>query len=157
MPDFSQEFIKSKGQPIIYKDKTVKLADVLNINKTQKIKLIIEKIGSKYRQGIALKINEGSVIHQTEEYKKKSKNGIVFAQWADEEPEYEVILKNTDRMLRIWNYWAQETVTGTIRASWTKGAAMIVEELPNGRRYHCNDWEPDEDFDDLIFRIELID
>ena len=34
------------------------------------------------------------------------------------------------------------------------GAAMIVEEIENGRRYRCNDWEPDEDFDDIIFTVQ---
>jgi hypothetical protein len=35
---------------------------------------------------------------------------------------------------------------------------MIIEQLPNdGRRYHCNDGEPDEDFDDLVFRIERVE
>ena len=37
------------------------------------------------------------------------------------------------------------------------GAAMMVEELPNGRRYRCNDGRPDDDFDDIVFRIERVD
>jgi len=31
---------------------------------------------------------------------------------------------------------------------------MIAEEIENGFRYHCNDLYPDEDFDDIVFRIE---
>ena len=37
------------------------------------------------------------------------------------------------------------------------GAAMYFEEIPNGKRYFCNDGYPDDDFDDLIFSIEIID
>jgi hypothetical protein len=31
---------------------------------------------------------------------------------------------------------------------------MLVEELPNGRRYCCNDIGFDTDFSKLIFRLE---
>jgi hypothetical protein len=31
---------------------------------------------------------------------------------------------------------------------------MIVEEIENGFRYYCNDGYPDEDFNDIVFRIE---
>jgi hypothetical protein len=33
---------------------------------------------------------------------------------------------------------------------------MLLEDLPNGRRYHCNDGKADEDFDDIVFRIERL-
>ena len=41
---------------------------------------------------------------------------------------------------------------GTI-SSWVGGAARIVEEIENGRRYSCNDRAPDDDFDDIVFTI----
>jgi hypothetical protein len=34
---------------------------------------------------------------------------------------------------------------------------MYVEEIPNGRKYYCNDGEPDDDFDDLIFTLEFME
>lgn len=40
---------------------------------------------------------------------------------------------------------------------WMKGkengAAMYSEDIPNGKRYFCNDGEEDEDFDDIIFTV----
>ena len=36
-------------------------------------------------------------------------------------------------------------------------AAMIVDDLSNGRRYHCNDGFPDDDFDDIVFRLERVE
>lgn len=36
------------------------------------------------------------------------------------------------------------------------GAAMIVEEIENGRRYRCNDGHPDENFDDVVFTIQKV-
>lgn len=33
-------------------------------------------------------------------------------------------------------------------------SAMLIEHLPDGgRRYRCNDGQADEDFDDIIFRV----
>jgi hypothetical protein len=53
----------------------------------------------------------------------------------------------------VYNAW--DAGKGTTEA-WVGHAAMIVEELPNGRRYRCNDSQRDDDFDDLIFRIERV-
>ena len=33
------------------------------------------------------------------------------------------------------------------------GAAMYSEDIPNGKRYFCNDGEEDDDFDDIIFTV----
>jgi hypothetical protein len=30
---------------------------------------------------------------------------------------------------------------------------MIAEDVAGGRRYRCNDFELDEDFDDLVFTV----
>jgi len=43
-----------------------------------------------------------------------------------------------------------------VKQSWHNGAAMIVEEIPHGRRYRCNDGYADDDFDDIIFRLERL-
>ena len=53
----------------------------------------------------------------------------------------------------IKNIW--DPGDGTI-FSWIGGAAMIVEEIENGRRYRCNDGHPDENFDDIIFTIQKL-
>ena len=38
------------------------------------------------------------------------------------------------------------------------GSCFYYEQLgKNQYRCYCNDWEPDDDFDDLIFDIEFID
>jgi len=159
MPDFSREFISSKGQPIVYKGKTLCLMDRIPISKTQSVRVVIEEINSNTRQGLVLDIFRGNIIYNGVEYKRKSKNGICIDFWADEATFQTLTFKNTNRVLNVWNFWEQETCIGSgkMKNAWTYGAAMIVEELPNGRRYRCNDWEPDEDFDDLIFRIELLD
>jgi hypothetical protein len=37
------------------------------------------------------------------------------------------------------------------------GAAMYSEDIPNGKRYFCNDGDEDEDFDDIIFTVKRVD
>jgi hypothetical protein len=33
---------------------------------------------------------------------------------------------------------------------------MIVDLLPNGRRYRCNDGLADDNFNDIVFRLEHV-
>jgi hypothetical protein len=36
---------------------------------------------------------------------------------------------------------------------WHAGSCMIAADIPGGRRYFCNDFEVDDDFDDLVFSV----
>ncbi len=80
------------------------------------------------------------------------KKSIVL--WHDTAPR-EVVLKVRTKKseLLVNNVW--DTGNGLMH-SGHNGAAMIVEETASGRRYKCNDGLPDDDFDDLVFRIEFI-
>jgi hypothetical protein len=40
--------------------------------------------------------------------------------------------------------------------AWHNGAAMIVHDISNGKQYQCNDGHPDDNFDDLVFRVTRI-
>ncbi len=83
---------------------------------------------------------------------QKIEKGAVL--WQDTAPqEVEIRIVGDATKLEVNNAW--DVGDGTIQ-SWHNGAAMIVEDLPRGRRYRCNDGHPDEDFDDLIFRIERL-
>lgn len=99
-----------------------------------------------------LHINKGTIEHEGKTYKKKSKRGLGIRFWFEDKSVQECILRNTDGVLRVWNVW--DIGDGAVESGY--GTAMIVEQLPNGRRYRCNDGHPDDDFDDLIFRIEIV-
>jgi hypothetical protein len=74
--------------------------------------------------------------------------------WADSAPEMvELELLDRPNTVNIHNVW--DAGNGVVD-SWRNGAAMIVEELPKGRRYHCNDGFADNDFDDIVFRVERV-
>jgi len=57
--------------------------------------------------------------------------------------------------LWVWNAWEYRDPQGSLRLmSHEHFSGMLVEELPNGFRYRCNEGRDDDDYDDLIFRIE---
>lgn len=65
----------------------------------------------------------------------------------------EVTCRTQDGHIHIWNVWNLGHFSRGIDRRHN-GAGMIVEEIANGFRYHCNDGYPDEDFNDIVFRIE---
>jgi hypothetical protein len=81
-----------------------------------------------------------------------TKKSVVI--WSDTAPR-EIILKvrtkNGDCSVK--NTWDWDD--GVTRYG-DNGAAMIVEETASGRLYKCNDGRPDDDFDGLIFSVELL-
>ncbi len=147
MPAFDKEFAAAQGKPVAYQGKNLLRLDRLPTAGVMKLRLVFESVNAKWRQGVRLKcagtfrIN-GQNIPGT--------GGFVL--WRDTAPDsVDVELIDGAPTVTVYNVW--DTGDGTIH-SWHNGAAMIVEELSDGRRYRCNDGEPDDDFDDLIFRLE---
>ena len=91
----------------------------------------------------------------------KHGKGMRMLFWADTSAKHIRLKVFTKKgFVRIDNVWEQTnyySANGTLSSKsveyWCRGAAMIVEEIENGRRYRCNDGTPDEDFDDIIFTI----
>lgn len=149
MPQFDTMFLQSQGQPIQYKERTLHRADRIPIPDGSVFYVLIEQTASRWRQGIDI-VTKGSFEVNGDVAKKG------FYLWADTAPNaperIPIVVHTSDGLVRVNNVWMD--VRGTIEA-WHNGAAMWVEELPNGRRYHCNDGDPDDDFDDIIFSILL--
>jgi hypothetical protein len=125
--------------------RNVVMIDVFEINDGDLLTLTFESTNSPWRQGIWLKTNEHLLINQVQ---------CPSAQiWQDTAPK-EVFIEchTSDKRLQLYNIW--DRGNGQESQSWTSG--MLVEELPNGRRYHCNDIGFDTDFAKLIFRIERL-
>jgi hypothetical protein len=64
-----------------------------------------------------------------------------------------VVCHTQDGHIHVWNVWNNGSLRHGIDGQHG-GAAMIVEEIDNGFRYRCNDGYPDNDLDDIVFRIE---
>ena len=149
---FSEMFRKSNGKPIQHKDKNIFLMDELPvaIKKEVKLKYTIVSTNSEWRQGIAIRTDGKLIFDDVQQTKKKEWIGIWedISLWDDVFTCY-----SKNGILDVKNIW--DTGNGVIE-SWTNGAAMWYEEIPNGRRYHCNDGHFDDDFDDIVFEIMII-
>jgi hypothetical protein len=149
MPSFESLFRESKGKPIVYKGQELRLVDLVPFAQGDRIRVTFERTCSEWRQGVGLKA-PGAV-----EVAGQTINGPILL-WEDTAPtETEIRILAPAGQLQVKNVW--DTGDG-VTHSWHHGAAMIVEELGSGgRRYRCNDGHPDEDFDDIVFRIDLLD
>jgi hypothetical protein len=144
---FQDMFVKSRGKPVIYEGKTLVLEDDFPTDGCKRFKFVFESCNAEWRQGAYLSINGEFVVN-----KQYFKDVVVF--WQDTAPE--TIFFELDARVKsvaVRNVW--DTGDGMMHF-WHNGAAIIVEPIPDGRRYRCNDGLADDDFDDIVFRIERV-
>jgi hypothetical protein len=146
--EFEKLFIETKGQPIIYKGKELKMVDRINLT-SDKVALNVNFLStdSKWKQGIVLQTKGKFDING-----QKLPTKIVL--WEHTAPkQIQLLIESKDKVLVVYNVW--ETEDGTIHY-WHNGGAMYIEEANSIRTYNCNDGYADDDFNDLIFTIEYV-
>ncbi len=167
MIDFSERFFESKGQPINYNGKTLTLSDKFPVKNGDVLIISIEKANSEFRQGLCIDVTghcecDGEVFKQGK--------GIRMLFWEDTAPKQIKLKVFTEKdFVRVENIWERtnsylvggpngETIEKKSKSTTSRinGAAMIVEEIENGRRYRCNDGTLDDDFDDIIFTVQKL-
>jgi len=149
MIEFCELFKQSKGKPIQYKDKTLVAWDQIQLpSKITRVKYKIVSTDSEWNQGIAFR-TKGSLEFDTGQKYKKGWM-VLMENLVDWENEFTCYSKSG--LLDVKNVW--ETDHCPVE-SWINGAAMWIEEIPNGRRYHCNDGHFDDDLNDLIFELTI--
>lgn len=119
--------------------------DVFPIQDGDRLSLTFESVNSPWRQGAWLKTDGHLVIDQ-----QKSPSVQLWQDTAPSEVLIECHTKNG--CLHLYNIW--DKGNGRESQSWTAG--MLVEELPTGRRYRCNDIGFDTTFEKLVFRVERV-
>ncbi len=139
----------ASGNPIIYNGKTYAFLDRIEIpSGKMRIKVTFISTNSNWKQGIIFKtkglfeIEDGKIPHST----------ILWEHTAPKEVIIDITSKN--KTLIVCNAW--DTGKGTIDY-WYQSCGMQIEEIDGYKIYNCNDGYPDEDFDDLIFKIEFLD
>jgi len=147
---FETFFRASEGQPIEYKGKRLCLADIVQLdNSAHKFRLTFEQVNSEWRQGVALTTTKKGIFEIEGE-----KLGGKLVLWQDTAPKVVIIeLSPKGTELELHNVW--DKGDGAMN-SWNAGAAMYIEEIPTGKRYHCNDGHFDDNLNDLIFTLEEI-
>ena len=145
MPNFEELFLESKGKPIEYNGKEVRMMDEFPVKNGDTFTLSMEKYNSEWKQGIYLETKGFFLVN-----KQKIKNTIVL--WQDSAPEiveFELSLKKTESLM-VKNVW--DAGDGVMH-SWHYGSGIIIEDFANGKRYYCNDGHPDDNFDDIVFTL----
>lgn len=145
--EFESLFIESQGQPIVYKGKKLIMLDRIELDSTVvSIEVEILETNSEWKQGIVFQTKGSFGVNR-----QIIPNKIVL--WEDTSPDKVVLsVTSTNRTLQIYNVW--ETEDGTMH-SWHNGSAMSVENYKSYSIYNCNDGHPDDDLNDLIFKIQI--
>ena len=156
-PNFGQLFIESKGRAIEFHGKSLVLSDRIPARRGQRFIVTIETTSSEHPQGVG--ISEGVLI-----FEEQVKRGVVWEYFSvppeDREQHrsvlpftFEVECRNDKGWLSFYN---MAEYKGR-QEWWHAGSCMWVEEIPGGRRYHCNDFELDDDFNDIVFTVSWTD
>lgn len=145
--EFEKLFIESKGQPIAYKGKILKMVERIVLKSQEsRFRFSILSTDSIYTQGVILQTN-GSFEVNGQTISKRT----VF--WEDTCPsQVDLKVVSKDQMLLIYNAWRNDGVVHY----WHNGGALFTEERDEALIFNCNDGYPDDDFDDLVFQLEEI-
>jgi hypothetical protein len=151
--DFGQLFIQSRRAPIQHDGKTLIMLDRLPAKLGDKFTVTLETTRSLYPQGVG--ISEGVQV-----FGERVKRVVIW-EYFSLPPElrqsersrlpfsFEVVCRNKKGSLSFYNM----TEVHGHQSWWHGGSCMIAEDIPGGRRYRCNDFELDDDFDDLVFSV----
>jgi hypothetical protein len=145
---FEEYFNKSEGKPFIYNDKEVMMSNRIQLPSGKvALKVNFVSTDSEWKQGI--------VFHTKGEFEiNGQKIPFQIVLWEDTAPkELEFLVKSKDKVLFINNVW--DTGDGTMHYGHN-GAAMFIEKNGSSTLYNCNDGHPNDDFSDLILKIEFL-
>ena len=165
-----------------YKGKTIFLSDKFPVKKGERLQFNIEQTNSRHPQGVGIGLESGYLIVDGEPTEKKkkfftflfsedfeieafTKEGHLFIRNFWRETIYEEhesgFFKDIDGSFtnsKIFKYPEGKQVVNYAnsdrwQAGLCNGAAMYSEDIPNGKRYYCNDGVEDDDFDDIVFTV----
>ena len=145
MPSFEKEFRESKGQPIGYCENTIIRMDRIKVGKVFSGYIELISTNSDWLQGVILDVNGELEINTIK--------GQKFILWQNhmKKPTF-FHGTSKDKQLLVWNAW--DTGNG-VTNYWHNGAAMIKETDGDAIIYRCNDGHPDDNFDDIVFKIVI--
>ena len=150
MVDFSELFWDS--DEILYNGKRLIMADKIPVQTTFKGEIELLSVNSRWRQGVSfstkgkIDVGDGLIgpkhIFWQELWTEKNLGPIV------------VTGKSKDGIFFLYNSWYEDGCT----QAWVRNAAMIKEIIgENEYIYHCNDGDWDDDFDDIVFRVKILE
>lgn len=145
---FQRLFEQARRPWIEWNGHVLQALDRFPVLGARRLELTRVSTAGRWRQGASIRAETAARLRV---------NGVVAEHmtfWEDTAPSKVLIeVEGHPDTLCVYNKW--ELYPGMVH-EWLNGAAMIVEELPNGRLYRCNDGEADEDFDDIVFKLERL-
>jgi hypothetical protein len=152
--NFNRLFVETKGGPVIFNGRTLILADKIPAKLGDVLTVTIESTSSPHPQGVG--ISDG-----VEVFGERVRRAVVWEYFSLPPEErtqarsnlpfsFQITCRNKSGHLSFYN---MAEVHGR-QEWWHHASCMIAEDILGGRRYRCNDFEPDADFDDIIFRVE---
>lgn len=151
MPSFEHLFAESKGQPVVWGGKTLRMMDTFLLPQNGcAFTFRFESTNSEWKQGISVSTKRGEVRLRKRWFGSVAHKGFML--WGHTAPKaVRLSVSAPDRKLRCYNIW--QPYPNAIHAHH-HGAAMIREYRDGRFWYRCNDGVPDEDFDDIVFSVE---
>ena len=153
MVEFMELFLETKGDPIEYQGKTLLMVDDIKVEENFQAELELISVNSSLRQGICMD-TKGELDSGCGETGER----FVFWQelWTEiEQKPLKIKGKSKNGIVTLYNCWQDESGSTDY---WRDNGAMIKETIgKNEYMYHCNDGEFDDDFDDLVFRLKILE
>jgi len=155
--DFKNLFLGAAGEPVVYRGEPIVMAQKVPVCHRGRLLVTIESTASPYLQGVAIQED----VIGIEDRRRRT---VVFEHYSVPPGErrrqrsrlpfsFEFEQKGTTGELLFFNVALRED--GGCEY-WSGGCAMKVEQLPSGFRFRCNDFQPNDDFTDLVFRVECL-
>lgn len=123
--------------------------DVLQVVPNEVFRVVVEVNSSPRRQGLWVKSDKGILVNCL------LCPSVVL--WADDlvrDPSFSFTVFTENNRLSVYNIY--EDASGQ-KMSQTWSSGMLIEPLPNGFRYRCNDLGFENGFDSFIFRLERLE
>ncbi|MGE5455739.1 MAG: hypothetical protein ACM3O4_01350 [Ignavibacteriales bacterium] len=158
---FSELFSQTKDDYIIYQGKKVYSIDRYKLNGNHKVKFAFVSNKSPHEQCIVLSLyGVNCDIYLDGKKYKQPKNKFPTLDLFEKYYGKEIILEINliDGEIGLCNGAIRKIGENEIVTYCSYGCAMQIEEISSTKkRYYCNDYENDDDFDDLVFEMEIID
>jgi len=152
--DFNKLFIATKGGPVLHNGRTLLLADTVAARLGEQFRVTIISTRSQYPQGVG--VSEGIEV-----FGSRARRAVVW-EYFSVPPEarssersrlpftFDVTCRNKAGFLSFYN---MAEFQGR-QERWHYASCVTAEDIPDGRLYHCNDFQPNDDFDDITFTVQ---
>lgn len=156
---FSVLFAEQKSFEIEYKGKKINAFYEFSQKGSYKFKISLISTNSVAEQALVIHLDsfKGEVFINDKKMKKprgQFPQLILSSKTIPKDFEMRVVLQDGNLAISNGSF---DLRMPTLCRNLNGGCAMIIEKLEDNHfRFYCNDYENDDDFDDLIFELQII-